>query len=134
MPFIRYQPGDLISSFIDYSQCRCQRNLPKIKKISGRSADSIKLPNGRSLNGHSFSAIIKKFAIDQWQIIESKNQIEVKILPSNQFQKSDMHKFMNDLNLLCRDSIEIKVTISKFNDFVTSKSGKNRVIIKDTSL
>ena len=83
MPFIRYRIGDL-GVFTNRS-CSCDRGLPLLEDITGRSLDVIRTPSGKILPGEFFPHLMKDFPeIQKFQVIQKKiDQIDIKVICPN---------------------------------------------------
>jgi phenylacetate-CoA ligase len=86
-PFIRYETGDI--GIVENRYCSCGRELPILKEIIGRTTDVIKI-NGRIIGSPVLTVLFGKFDIEQYQIIQEKeNSLVCKIVRGKTFNKED---------------------------------------------
>jgi len=72
MPFIRYRIGDIgIPSSIE--SCKCERGLPLIKKVIGRTTEVFVFNDGTRIAGEMFIHLMKDFAIKEYQFIQTSD-------------------------------------------------------------
>jgi phenylacetate-CoA ligase len=128
MPFIRYQPGDVVEKLFTYEKCKCGRTLPRIKKLYGRSSDVIKLENGNTISSHAFSKLIKGYPVNQWQVIQEGTNIDLNIKVSNGFKSEDRKELMMKILAFCGTTSNT-VRLNEVKELHTTINGKLRVII-----
>jgi phenylacetate-CoA ligase len=133
MPLLRYQPGDVIENSIEAEVCSCGCTLPRIKAISGRTTDSLKFSNGRTLAGPALTVLFSKFPLKKYQIVQNKNdEIEIKIIPSKDFNQDQYHQLLLLMQHHCGNGINIIINI--VDNIPLPKSGKHRFIINNSLL
>ncbi|WP_314854027.1 hypothetical protein [uncultured Microbacterium sp.] len=69
-PIIRYRLGDISSQTME--PCACGRALPRLRAISGRSSDTVRLPDGTTIAGalgHIFDD--NPLAVRQFEIVQA---------------------------------------------------------------
>ncbi len=111
MPFIRYKIGD--QGYWLEKLCACGRTLPRIV-VEGRSVNSFLLPNGRlgyfATLIHPIAILVSK--IRQYQVIrKSRNEFEIKIVPTEIFEKSDEQFIMNRFKRYIGQNTKIQLNI-----------------------
>lgn len=128
MPMIRYQIGDR-ASWSEKIRCPCDRGLPLLAGIEGRSMDVIKTPSNKKLGGTFWTILLKtRPGIKQFQIIqEDIRGIIVYYVPDKTFDKRSLKYFEQKIKEKCGDDFDV-VFIQKDNIRKTA-SGKNRFII-----
>ncbi len=132
MPFIRYENGD-VGQFHDTSKKKF--NLPLLKRVSGRTADTIALANGSKVHGVFFTDILNELFgtdpmnINRFQVfqkeagaiefrIESKKQLSAE---SKTILDKALYRFFNRVDIVIMDSLP------------HDKSGKFRYILTEKS-
>ncbi len=126
MPFIRYAPGDRAIKGDDH--CECGRQLPKIKKIIGRSSDIIRFSNGNVLNGLSIPFEAWTETIKQFQIIEiDQDAIEVLFIPTKYFRNEHEEQAYKIMKYQCGPNV--RINIKKVEFIPVPSSGKFRYVI-----
>lgn len=126
MPFIRYAPGD--RAIKADANCTCGRISPMIEKIIGRSSDTFKLKNGRTLNAFSFPIESLTDEIDKFQIVqESIDDVRLLVIPKKNISEKRLQELTTLLQYHCGDDITVKVKL--VNNIEVPKSGKMRFVI-----
>ncbi|MEW6723149.1 MAG: hypothetical protein AB1324_07835 [Candidatus Micrarchaeota archaeon] len=74
MPLVRYRLGDLASWGRD---CPCGRSLPVLKKVSGRTSETILLPSGRRRTMEALGALHELSGIRAFQLIQERTGLLV---------------------------------------------------------
>ncbi len=124
MPLIRYKMGDI--GEISNRQCSCGRGLPFLEKVTGRSADMLRTPDGKQITAGSLVLYLVDEApgrLGQVQIIQDKkDHLLIRMTPDppptdeiKEYQKKTVKRlFGADMNV----SFEIVEKIPR------GKSGK----------
>jgi phenylacetate-CoA ligase len=83
-PLIRYATGDV--GRLSASRCKCGRSLPMLASVSGRIADCIVLPGGRTFSPYFVTCALKHVpGVSQFQVIqEGPTNIRVRLIPVDQ--------------------------------------------------
>ena len=110
-------------------ECECGRTLPLIKRIEGRTVDSVITLDNVHIHGEFFSHIFWSIPnVKQFQVLqESLDEIIVKIIPDNNFNKSSFSQIERLIRHRIDDRTDIK--IKKVDIIDSEKSGKRRFII-----
>ena len=127
MPLIRYATGDQIEMDLPESTCKCGRAMPLVKRIEGRSNDSIKTEDGRHISrlGYIFKGL-KNIAESQL-IQESLNKITILIVPFEGFNRETEEALLFNARARLGNEFEIKIeTVTKIP---RSTNGKLRFIV-----
>jgi phenylacetate-CoA ligase len=79
MPLIRFESGDLASSFQD-EPCNCGRTFLKLTKIEGRSVDCFVLKDGSKITPYQLTCALEKIEnLTRYQIVqETHNQCTIR--------------------------------------------------------
>lgn len=81
-PVVRYRLGD-ISSYLP-GECACERGLPRLGAIAGRSSDAVRLPDGTTIAGalgHIFDDA--PLSIRQFEIVQDEDYaVTLRCIPS----------------------------------------------------
>lgn len=81
MPFIRYQPGDLVEKGPD--PCPCGAPYPTLSAIRGRVADLFVLPDGAKMHPFEIDGPLKGYvdAMRRYQVVQTRTDaIEIRIV------------------------------------------------------
>lgn len=83
LPFIRYANGD--RAIAATHPCPCGRGLPLLAKVTGRTLDMVRTPDGRTIPGEFFVYLLKDFAgVRRFQIIQqAADHLRVLLVLSN---------------------------------------------------
>lgn len=128
LPIIRYRVGDLVTPSVDI--CKCERMLPLIDNVLGRTEDIIKTSTGQCWPSTILDFILKEIAFSDRGIIQYKvfqrelDSLEIQVVPGKKYSrktevyilKKCIENFGNQMN------IEIKVV----DHIPREKSGKLR--------
>jgi phenylacetate-CoA ligase len=86
MPFLRYRIGDR-ARFVSASD----RPVELLDEISGRTADHIRLPNGRIVHGVQFPRLFREFDVCEYQVVQEANgDIRVSLIAGPHLKSYDM--------------------------------------------
>jgi phenylacetate-CoA ligase len=131
MPFIRYENGD-IGQFQEKNISK-KFNLPLLKSISGRSADTIALANGSKVHGVFFTDILNELFVSnpmnihRFQVYQKQaGEIEFRIESNKQLPRDlasilekTLYRFFNQVSIITMESLP------------HDKSGKFRYILTE---
>lgn len=72
MPLIRYQTGDLAES-PDSGPCACGRVFHRIRQVSGRLVDCLRLPGGHTLSPYSVTLALEPVqGLNRYQVVQER--------------------------------------------------------------
>ena len=125
MPLIKYNTGDL--AVLEDKECRCGRHLPVLKTIIGRQDDYLIALDGSKVG--RLDPVFKNInGIIEAQIVQNKlNEIDVFIVPSHNFTKSNELKIINNLKNRVGENINVKV--KKSSMIKRNHNGKFKSVI-----
>jgi phenylacetate-CoA ligase len=70
LPFVRYRIGD--RAVPATGACECGRSGPALEHVTGRSGETILLPDGSEISGHAFGMLFANTpGVERWQIFQS---------------------------------------------------------------
>lgn len=126
MPLIRYEVGDYGQLSTGDERCACDRSLPFIGEIEGRTEDMIVTRDGRRIEGPD-TVFQAAWPIRETQIIqETLDRIRVCIIPAPGFDKNIERLLISGLHDRVGD---MEIIIDKVANIPRSKSGKRKVIV-----
>jgi phenylacetate-CoA ligase len=126
MPFIRYDTGDM--GTYSTEECACGRKLPLMKKILGRTTDTLRFKTGAVLSGPSLIHIMKDFDVKQYQIVQEKDDLLiVKLIKGETFVDKDAEQLYKILSSSAGEAVEIKFEFVE--SIPTTASGKWKFVI-----
>jgi phenylacetate-CoA ligase len=126
MPLIRYRVGD--RGKISDARCECDRNLPIVESIEGRSDDVLFGADGREVGtiGPVFS---KNLPILEAQVIQHRNRdLTVRYVPLKGFSESHGIELTNRLRERLGD---LPVVLEKVRAIPRTSSGKFRAVVSE---
>jgi phenylacetate-CoA ligase len=130
-PFIRYEIGD-VGVMSEEENCPCGITLPKLKKIEGRIADMVILPD-RVLTPPNFTILLSDHeGIEQYQIIQkTRTELQVNIVKNGGFKEEYERYIKESLALLAGPGI--RIGLNYVDEITTPLSGKRKYIISEVS-
>ncbi len=124
-PFIRFRLGDLAAW--DSEACACGRAMPVIKEVVGRIEDVVTGPDGRQLV-RFHGIFVNQQNVREGQIIqEALDRIRVKIVPTPEFNESDVSDIIARVQQ--RLSAEVQVIVEPVAEIPRTKSGKFKAVV-----
>ena len=129
-PLIRYQFGDELS----LSNGAASYNGQLITRIEGRTADVMRLSNGRNLTATGFSMIMKEFDISAFDVNKIGDcKVKIRILPiQNKYSVEQETKIQQTLYQYIGDDCQLE--IEYVDHFEPLKNGKRRYFMNDISI
>jgi phenylacetate-CoA ligase len=127
-PLIRYEIGDMArTSQID--QCNCQRGLPLLDEITGRTIDNFIFSKGEIIHGGYFIYIFLDVkGVKHFQIIQEKiNKLLIKIVKSDDFNENEINRIIKTIKRDLGEDIEIEVDY--VSELDKTPTGKHRVTV-----
>ncbi len=130
MPFIRYRTGDY--AVPAGRICDCGIGLPLLERIEGRSLNTIRTAEGKSVGGAFWTRLsrtvpgIKRFQIEQ----KGLNSINYRIVTGPGWKVEFKDILDRKIKSYCGDNLNI--TFLEVDDIPLTPSGKSRFIIPDT--
>jgi len=130
MPFIRYDMGDM-GIFLE-EKCSCGRGFPLMKCVEGRTADFIRLKNGKLIHGEYFTHLFYGVqGIREFQLIQkTENHMEFKIVKAGEVEEEKLEEAFKKMHAFM-DASDIKIQISYVDKIEKPRSGKLRFTISE---
>jgi phenylacetate-CoA ligase len=124
--FLRYRIGD--AGVMESGSCSCGRGLPRLRSISGRSADRIHLSDGRAISGLFWPHVLKDVPeMISYQVRQTgPDSIEVLALMERELSERSHQLFRAEVD---RALPGANVSIRRVDQLVQTKSGKTKVVI-----
>ena len=124
-PFVRFRLGDLAAW--DGQPCDCGRTMPVIKEVVGRIEDVVTGPDGRQLV-RFHGIFVNQPNVREGQIIqEALDRIRVKIVPTPEFNETDVADIIARVQQ--RLSADVEVIVEPVTEIPRTKSGKFKAVI-----
>jgi len=127
MPFIRYRIGDV--GLLDYKGCPCNRGLPKIQAIVGRTLDVLRGKDGRIIPGEFFPHLLKDIVeVSEFQVEQkSLEHIVLSVVLTRPMSTGSDALLKNELRKVFGDAANLEIrTVSSIP---LRASGKRRVTV-----
>jgi phenylacetate-CoA ligase len=127
MPFIRYLNGD--RAVAGWTACQCGRGLPLLRQVTGRRADVIVTPDGRSLTGLFFPHLLKDYAaIERYQVVqEAIDQLEVRLVVNANWSTSAEQSLRRQLATTLGSEMDAKIKC--VTELPLTSQGKQQVVV-----
>ncbi|MBA2538255.1 MAG: hypothetical protein H0V17_01360, partial [Deltaproteobacteria bacterium] len=128
MPFIRYANGDIATAGPS-RRCSCNRTLPRIQSIQGRTSETLRDANGSAVSGLALSFLFHDIAakVRQFQAVQHKDRsVTISIVTSEQLPASTLEDIRkNGARLLT--GIEVRVDVVR--ELPRSAAGKHNLVV-----
>ena len=129
MPMVRYLTGD--QAVAGWGTCRCGRGLPTLSEVRGRSADTIRTPDGRQIPGVFFPHLLKDFAgIRQFQVVQSsRDHLQLKVVLGQNWDAALQPVLLQRVRRTVGDEVQLDWT--PVESIPLTKAGKHRVVVSE---
>jgi len=128
MPFIRYQPGDLVEKGPD--PCPCGAPYPTLSAIRGRVADLFVLPHGSKMHPFQIDGRLKGYvdAMRRYQVVQTRpDAVEIRIVAQNESLTAQTATMEAQFDFLRARGVQVSL---RFVDELPSRdNGKFRLYI-----
>jgi len=128
MPLIRYEIGDFAVALP--GKCPCGRTLPRLKEVSGRTADFLYTPDGKPVFGISIldTFVIHIPGFKQVQIIQNRyDYLNFNIVKDDKFSEKSMTRLKS--NVIEIFGSKMRYDVSFVGSIKQTKQGKFRFSI-----
>jgi phenylacetate-CoA ligase len=127
MPLIRYKPDD---SVILGEKCSCGRDLQVIKKVIGRSHETVRTKRGDVLVIEFFISAFEFIeGIVQYQVIQDTlDGVKLLLVVNNKYDRIVDEKKILDF-ITDAVGMDFKINISYVDKIPLEKNGKSRIIV-----
>ena len=131
MPFIRYRVGDL--GVLGPSQCSCGSPGRTLARVTGRSGDMVRLPDGTELVPAAFYIPFNQVTgVRRWQIVQpDRDRLVVRIEPRSGWDHSErqlVQSWVED-----RTMNQVSVELVETEPLELTNGGKHRIVIRQFS-
>jgi phenylacetate-CoA ligase len=128
MPLIRYEIGDFAVALP--GKCPCGRTLPRLKEVSGRTADFLYTPDGKPVFGISIldTFVIHIPGFKQVQIIQNRyDRLDFNIVKDDKFSEESMARLKRNVIEIFGD--KMRYAVNFVDSIKQTKQGKFRFSI-----
>ena len=133
MPLIRYDIGDMGLS--SDAACRCGRGLPLLAGISGRVADVIFTPDGKTIPGIALPfSVFNSPVVQQFQIVQEElEKVVVRIVTYNDNLPQQVDDVVTGIVAQFRTLFgnDMDISVELVDRISPTPSGKRRFIISN---
>jgi len=132
MPFLRYTIGD--RGVMSPEPCPCGRGFPLLQKVTGRTMDVIRTPEGTLVSGVFFNhAMLPMKEVKRFQVFQdSPDAITIRIVPGQGYGPEVEQRLERAFRNVLGQRIVIRFTT--VDEVELSRSGKYRVIVSNVGL
>lgn len=122
-PLIRYAIGD--TGILGEGKCACGRSLPMLKRVNGRLADCIVLPDGRKRSPYFITCAVENVpGVSQFQIVQEKeDSLIVRLVSGTGVSESAVRDTIR--NAL---GVPVNVTVEVVESLQREANGKFKVV------
>ena len=127
MPLIRYRTDDFVELGDNAQLCQCGREFPQVRRIAGRTGDSIRTPDGRVVASldHLFKGID---FIAEAQIRQDKlDEVDIAVVPLAGFGDAEKNAILHKAHERLGHSVT--VSIVTVESLPRTANGKLRPVI-----
>lgn len=136
-PFIRYDTGDCVTLANPVQTCSCGRWFPRVRKILGRVADGLLLPDGGLVPGVTvgcqMTSLCQNFrAISRIQLVQKSLghfHLRYAVKTSDGAEFPELESILDGIDSLVHD--RIRWTLEKVAEIPPEVSGKTRLCISE---
>jgi phenylacetate-CoA ligase len=128
MPFLRYEIGD-VGRLAAGRTCACGRGLPMLEQISGRSAELLRLADGRSLSPLVFFHVIKDIPeISEFQLVQRRPDVlELRVVVKHGLREGSEKMLREYFEKLLGSSTKLRIV--PVTEIPLLASGKRQTIV-----
>jgi phenylacetate-CoA ligase len=128
MPFIRYVSGDLAVA-TEPGRCACGRALDRLARIDGRTNDTMRDAEGRSIDAVFLNVMFSVLGgkVRQFQAVQHPDSsVDLKIVPEANFDRAMLSTIEQNCAKVLRG---VRVGIELVDAIPVGKNGKLRVVV-----
>ena len=131
-PFVRYKTGDI--GAIDDKPCRCNRGLPVLKELQGRTTDFLVAMDGTIMHGLALIYVLRDLkGVKEFKIIqESLDLVRVLVVPDSQWGKIIEDAIVEGFRERLGQNVIVEVEVK--TEIESEISGKKRYVVSHVSL
>jgi phenylacetate-CoA ligase len=132
MPFIRYSIGD-VGAWYAGGDCPCGRSLPMLQAIEGRTVDTFRTRDGRTVwagfAGAAYRCLASP-AVRQFQVIQkSLDKMIVRLVPDGEVSQSTLDEIVRAIQTAFGDNVEVEFEF--MDEIPTLPSGKHQYAMSE---
>ena len=126
-PFIRYRTGDV--AMLDDRVCPCERGLPLLKEIQGRTTDFVVAADGTVLHGLALIYILRDLpGVRQFKIVqESLHSTHILVVPDDAFDIACIPGIKAQAQ--ARLGAGVAIEVEQVEEILPERSGKYRYVV-----
>ncbi len=131
-PFVRYKTGDI--GAIDEKPCSCNRGLPVLKELQGRTTDFLVAMDGTVMHGLALIYVLRDLkGVKEFKIIqESLDLVRVLVVPDSQWDKTIKGAIVDGFRERLGRSVIVEVEVK--TEIEAEASGKRRYVVSHVTL
>lgn len=129
MPFIRYKNGDM--AVYDTGNCACERGMPILREIVGRTADFLVTVDGQFVYGGFFVRTFRtKPEIARYQVYQpDRSHIEVRLVCRKDVESAWLERLRQEVRARFGESMQVSIQV--VDDIELTSAGKHRFIVSE---
>jgi phenylacetate-CoA ligase len=132
MPFIRYSIGD-VGAWYTGGDCPCGRASPMLQAVEGRTVDTFKTRDGRTVwagfAGAAYRCLTSP-AIKQFQVVQkSLDKMIVRLIPDGEVPQATLDEIIRAIQTAFGDNVEVEFEF--LDEIPVLPSGKHQYAISE---
>ncbi len=128
MPFLRYRVGD--RAVLGEGPCPCGGGGATLKRVVGREADQLRLPDGRALSPQALWSIFKTTPhVRGWQVVQPKpDRVTVRLDVELGFDAAEEQRIKRSFQEHCGPSVQVETTTGEAIERTTA--AKHKLVVR----
>lgn len=129
LPFVRYKTGD--RAVLGNDQCPCGVLGQTLERVSGRTGDHVKLPDGTELSTRAFAHVFKETPdVKAWQVVQAAlHDVRVRLEVDPGFDVVQTELIEGYVGRHCGPDVRVSLTTNESID--RTPGGKYRVVVRE---
>ena len=128
LPFLRYKIGD--RAVLGNGRCPCGRPGTTFERLLGRTADTVRLPDGRELSAISFGHVFKETPrVRRWQVVQPDvRTVKVRLEVESELGSDEAERIQR---YFCeRVGREVAVELTTVERMERTAGGKHKIVVR----
>ena len=129
LPFLRYRTGD--RAVMAAGTCDCGRSGAALERVTGRTGETVLLPDGSEITGRAFSHVFTRTpSVQRWQIVQTDyTTIRVRLEVRDDLDAGQRELIHDYVRRHCGPQVQIHISTDEPLD--RTPGGKHRVVVRD---
>jgi phenylacetate-CoA ligase len=130
MPFIRYEIGDR-GIWRNQEPCSCGRGFPRLEKVTGRTLDVVRTPDGGQIGGTFWTLLLRsRPGFRQFQVIQNSiDGVVVEFVADYDIAADTLQYFSRKIREHTGNAFSVR--FKRVSTIKLTKSGKQRIVVSN---